>query len=249
MARRPLPDIFFVAHLDDNENKKKTGNAFKTSMSAFQRMRMLTVILVVTLYVSTSRADIYSWYCNSGTCSSGTCSLQSNFTEGSCVRAPSGNYGTFIRATCQTYPTSQYCVQVSTFGPATIIPHSSESGCTSAIQVVESIPLGFCLPGPDNLNMIITETEYLVNYSYHCNKDCSTCKQSVLLTNNCAPVAGNMISFVEVVPCPQLVSYQQYSDSNCSNWDGVIRYYAAGLANCNGNLGPSNARANLFSCV
>jgi hypothetical protein len=219
------------------------------NMNKFHFFGALLVLIMCTVPAT---ATIYSWFCSSGNCNQGSCSTSRNMTEGVCSQSPAGTYS-MVKANCKPNPTtSKMCVSVAVYGLASMMP-GGEADCVPAVEVIESLPCDICFPAGPQGNpakfQCSTEPAYGTNFSYNCNADCSTCGSTVAVGTNPAEVAGYYSRLVGLFTCPTIISYQEYFGQTCDSTPGPLKYYIPGLANCNGYVQNSNAKANLFTCL
>lgn len=213
---------------------------------------ILCLSIVLLSFAIPASATIFSWFCNAGNCAQGSCSTYRNLTEGVCSPSPSGAYS-MVKANCKVNPTqSQLCVSAAVYGPVELLP-GGVADCVPAIQVIQSFPCDTCFPaGPNGSPATFscsTAPVYGVNFSYNCNADCSSCLNTANVDTNIVEVAGYYSSVVNIFSCPKVISYQEYFGQTCDSTPYPLKYYIPGLANCNGYVGQSNARANLFTCL
>lgn len=208
--------------------------------------------VVILSAAGVSHAVINTWFCNSATCSEGSCQTSSNITEGECVNAPSGVYGTFIKPICVGNPSPTHtCAIVNVYGTASQLVNNADN-CRNSVSVRQTVPCDLCLPfGPNDKPYKLSGCSFnTLNMSYGCNADCSSCDDHVTVTGQqCQDVGGWMVSTYSNTVCPKLIAYTTYNVSTCNN-NAVapVQYFAPDL-NCNGYTGRSNARANVFTCA
>ena len=160
--------------------------------------------------------SISIFQCSNGTCA--TCKQSATIPQHKCLSIGNGNYQ---RVSCLKMPKSR-CLVETVF---------ADSQCSTA-AFEQPRRCGVCAPGPVGNGVIDCGKaghESKLIYHYGCDTACRSCNYT-FTTNvgSCAafqPQGSNSSAafyfrITQVVPCPQIISYRNFLDSNCTQPNG-----------------------------